>query len=376
MAAMNAPLTFIMVNFIVSCGLWHFTRSFNHVCYYTTGGGPKALPVSQIDVQLCTHVIFGFVVIDPAGNINISNVGGQQGLLEFSTLKQRGPQVKLMLSVGGGGSDNEPFKQTVRSEEKTRRFIDSAIGVLQDAQLDGLDLDWEFPDILDRRPFSAFLQKVSAAFQSGTQGSFLLSVAVPAPSTLLVGYDVPAMARNVDFVNLMTYDLHIYKWYTPTTGHNSPLFKRSGELGYFATLNMESSCQLWTSNGMPKSKLMVGIPTFGLSWILLDANFNGVGALAIGEGEGGGDALYPQICELLTSGGTRHFDDESMVPFLTKNRTWISYDDQESVSIKARWMLAQNFSGAMTFSLNADDWQGACGAGAFPLHNSILEETC
>ncbi|CAN7950975.1 unnamed protein product, partial [Ixodes pacificus] len=113
-----------------------------------------------------------------------------------------------------------------------------------------------------------------------------------------------------------------------------------------------------------------------------------------------------QVCEVLRGGGTRHFDDESMVPYATNDRTWISYDDQESVAIKvsmclltfkngsivptcspskpkfrhlsqlqARWILAQNFSGTMTFSLNSDDWQGTCGHGAFPLQKSILEAT-
>ncbi|KAM7285600.1 chitotriosidase-1-like [Ixodes scapularis] len=255
-------------------------------------------------------------------------------------------------------------------------FIESAVGVLRDARLDGLDLDWEFPSVFDRRQFATFLEEVFKAFRESPYGPFLLSVAVPAQSTLAIAYDIPTMARNVDFVNLMTYDLHIFKWYTPLTGHNSPLFSRSDELGYFATLNMQSSTELWTSMGMPKSKIMVGIPTYGLSWALLNAQSAGVGSVAVGQSkEGDGFVSYPKVCEFLRSGGTRHFDDESMVPFATNDRTWISYDDQESVAIKARWILAENFSGTMTFSLNSDDWQGTCGHGAFPLQKSILEAT-
>ncbi|XP_040073593.2 chitotriosidase-1-like [Ixodes scapularis] len=352
----------------------------------------------------------GFVLVDPAGNLNLSRVGGYQGLLAFSALGRTGlgePRAKLMLSVGGGGSDAQQFKKTVRSRDKTRRFIESAVGVLRDARLDGLDLDWEFPSVFDRRQFASFLepgrannndgiaivnkvskrydfprhdgvciQEVFKAFRESPYGPFLLSVAVPAQSTLAIAYDIPTMARNVDFVNLMTYDLHIFKWYTPLTGHNSPLFSRSDELGYFATLNMQSSTELWTSMGMPKSKIMVGIPTYGLSWALLNAQSAGVGSVAVGQSkEGDGFVSYPKVCEFLRGGGTRHFDDESMVPFATNDRTWISYDDQESVAIKARWILAENFSGTMTFSLNSDDWQGTCGHGAFPLQKSILEAT-
>ncbi|CAN7940526.1 unnamed protein product, partial [Ixodes hexagonus] len=215
------------------------------------------------------------------------------------------------------------------------RFLDSAIGVLRVAQLDGLDLDWEFPSLFDRRPFSAFLEKVFTGFRRSPHGPFLLSVAVPAQSTLAIAYDIPAMAKNVDFVNLMTYDLRVFKWYTPLTGHNSPLFSRSDELGYFATLNIQSSTELWTSLGMPRSQIMVGIPTYGLSWVLRSAQSAGVGSVAVGRGkEGDGFVSYSTVCELLRSGGTRHFDDQSMVPFATKDSAWISYDDQESVAIK------------------------------------------
>ncbi|CAN7941180.1 unnamed protein product, partial [Ixodes hexagonus] len=262
--------------------------SFSHVCYYTAGGGPGALPVSAVDVQLCTHIIMGFVAIDPAGNLNLTNVGGYQGLQEFSELRTR-PRlsgVKLMLSVGGGQHVDAQIPH---------RFLDSAVGVLRDAQLDGLDLDWEFPSLFDRKPFSAFLEKIFNAFRASSYGPFLLSVAVPAPGTLVIAYDITAIARNVDFVNLMTYDLHLYKWYTPLTGFNSPLFSRSDELGYFATLNVQSSTEMWTSLGMHKSKLMVGIPTYGRSWILLSAQSAGVGSLAVGHGkEGDGSLSYPK----------------------------------------------------------------------------------
>ncbi len=46
------------------------------------------------------------------------------------------------------------------------------------------------------------------------------------------------LTRNLDFVNLMTYDLH-GSW-DPVTGHNAPLTKREGETGEQARLNVVS----------------------------------------------------------------------------------------------------------------------------------------
>ncbi|KAK8759371.1 hypothetical protein V5799_003000 [Amblyomma americanum] len=95
----------------------------------------------------------------------------------------------------------------------------------------------------------------------------------------------------------MTYDLNTYKWYTPWVDHNSPLYARAGNPPYFNTLNVESSAELWVMLGMPKSKIMVGIPTYGLSWVLRNPEFWDVGSLAIGRHKyGGGYVNYPQHC--------------------------------------------------------------------------------
>lgn len=64
----------------------------------------------------------------------------------------------------------------------------------------------------------------------------------------------------------MGYDYHMYQSYLPFTGHNAPLAERHDEIGYFSTLNIEWATQYWLQKGMPKEKLMVGIPTYGRTW--------------------------------------------------------------------------------------------------------------
>lgn len=237
-------------------------------------------------------------------------------------------------------------------------------------------MDWEFPSILDSVNFSNFLKNVFWAFKrtSNDEMPLLLSVAVPAQRLLVAGaYDVPGMARHVDFVNLMTYDLNVFHWYTPFTAFNSPLFSRPTDIGYFATLNVKSSAEYWVSKGMPKSKVMVGIPTYGLSWRLLNPAAGGLGVLAMGRGkEGDGFVSLPQTCQMLKDGALRQFDQEAMVPHLRHRHLWLSYEDQDSVAFKAIWIASNNYGGVMTFSLNADDTKGVCGNGSFPLHRSIF----
>lgn len=59
----------------------------------------------------------------------------------------------------------------------------------------------------------------------------------------------------------------------------------------------------------------------------------------------------------------RRFDAAACSPYLSAGLEWLSYEDDESIACKARFVLANGYGGAMVFSLNADDWSGACGSG-------------
>ncbi|XP_050044831.1 chitotriosidase-1-like isoform X2 [Dermacentor andersoni] len=279
-----------------TCCLWHSARSFQQVCYLVAPvNSSDALPIASVNVRLCSHVIMGFGTVAEDGSVDLDALGGPQALASLATLRKRRPDLKLMISIGGGGGDSN-FKTMVSGADSRWRFIASAISALRAARLDGLDIDWEFPKLMDGSRFARLLKAASVEFKKDAQWPLLLSVAVPAQSLLIIGaYDVKAMARSVDFVNLMTYDLNVYNWYTPWLRHNSPLRSSATDPPYFNTLNVESSAKLWATLGMPKSKIMVGIPTYGLSWVLRDPDRWQVGSLAAGRYEyGGGFVSYPQ----------------------------------------------------------------------------------
>uniref|UniRef100_V5IDF6 Putative catalytically inactive chitinase-like lectins n=1 Tax=Ixodes ricinus TaxID=34613 RepID=V5IDF6_IXORI len=57
--------------------------------------------------------------------------------------------------------------------------------------------------------------------------------------------------------------------------------------------------------------------------------------------------------------GSVFFDKQCKVPYAFNKKLWISYDDVESLELKAKWIRSENFGGIMTFSLNCDDHRGA-----------------
>lgn len=61
-----------------------------------------------------------------------------------------------------------------------------------------------------------------------------------------------ASCRSLDFISLMAYDLH-GSWES-STGHNSPLYKRPGESGAAAELNVVSGRS--KEAGLPATALL------------------------------------------------------------------------------------------------------------------------
>ncbi|CAN7988855.1 unnamed protein product, partial [Ixodes hexagonus] len=268
------------------------------VCYLTVD---PSVPPESLDPTLCTHIICGFADVTD-GSLTPSQPGDVAYYSRLTALKRVNPALSVMLSVGGGGSEGRSFSNMVSTLEARTRFLDSAVLLLRQYGFDGLDIDWEFPGQSappeqDRSNFVQFLKEAKERFQNESsvrkQPTLSLSVAVSAAQSIIVeSYDAPGIARYVDFINLMCYDYHMYQVYMPFTGHNSPLFKRKVEAAIFSTLNTAWSAEYWVQIGVPREKIMVGVPTYGRTYTLADPERNGLDAPAVGIGPGDGSVPY------------------------------------------------------------------------------------
>lgn len=133
----------------------------------------------------------------------------------------------------------------------------------------------------------------------------------------------------------MTYDYHFYLPYYPVTDLNAPLYSDQSS-SYLSTLNVNYSANYWISKGMPREKIVIGVPTYGHSFELFNSENHGLHAPAKGFGKLGeqGFVAYSDICQFLKSGATEVFVGKSGVPYVYKDTEWISYDDVKSVALK------------------------------------------
>ncbi|CAK9822299.1 Acidic mammalian chitinase [Anthophora retusa] len=351
------------------------------VCYYSVSSDLNTLwelNPSHIDPNLCTHIIVGFASVVNCSLDLGSNLSVYKDVI---ALKKLQPELRVMISAGGSNELHLSFSEMVQNHSNRKRFIKSVLNVTKTFGFDGLDLDWEFPawlgaDEKEKINFTQLLEELRREFYH-TKETLILSISVAAPQAIVdQSYDVVEIAKYVDFVNLMSYDYHFFVWYYPITGLNAPLFPRAAESGYLSTLNINFSAQYWLSKGMPREKLIIGIPTYGHSYELDNPSNHGLLAPANGFGKLGhaGFTSYPEICEFLQNGAKTVFEEESKVPYAYKDKEWISYDDVTSVYYKATWVRANSFGGAMIFSLNVDDWNDTCKFNeSFPLTRTITK---
>src|SRR5260370_37103760 len=97
----------------------------------------------EIGAQKLTRINYAFALIQ-GGRIVNGYSNDDQNLAALVALKQENPSLAVLISVGGWlGSGN--FSDMALTKQSRSLFIDSAVEFIERHQLDGLDIDWEYP---------------------------------------------------------------------------------------------------------------------------------------------------------------------------------------------------------------------------------------
>jgi len=232
--------------------------------------------------------------------------------------------------------------------------------------LDGIDLDWEYPGLPgpgirhrdeDRPNFTLLLRTLRehldalGAKRSRRADSPYLLTAALADGEFTKFIELDRIHPYLDWIDLMTYDFH--NSLTPTTGHHAAL--RRSQTSAASERSIDRAVTQYLSAGVPARKLVVGVPFYGRAFADVKAGRKG---LDQPYGHYEGDHPWPQLVAdfIDRNGYARHWDAAAQVPYLwnAQTRVFVSYDDPQSLKLKAEFVKARGLGGMMYWEQSQD----------------------
>lgn len=324
-------------------------------------GGP--LDGSTIAAKKMTRINYAFFGLQN-GLVTSRSANDAANLATLIALKKLNPELEVVVSIGGGGEGSAGFSDMAITPEGRRRFVDSAVDVIDRYKLDGIDLDWEYPGYThstttvrpqDKQTYTLLLKELRERLdqEAARLGRHLITSSATGATTIWLEHtDMGEASKYLDTVNMMCYD-----WYNPVeknTGHDSPLYTNPADP---KAVSIDQAVKMYLAAGVPAGKIVIGVPFYGRKWMGVESTKNGlfqpIPPTAIPQDE----VAYSDIAPLVNAlGYRRYWDPISQTPYLynAQTKTFITYNDAEAELARTRYVRKRHLGGIMFWQYSHD----------------------
>ncbi|MGL5329940.1 MAG: peroxiredoxin [Peptostreptococcaceae bacterium] len=294
-------------------------------------GNPK-----NVDPNFLDAVIYAFVEINPDGTLKVLS---PKYLNQLVSLKTQKPSLKVIAAIGGWGADG--FSDAALTPSSRYKFAREVNKLMQEYNLDGIDIDWEYPGNKaagitarpeDKENFTLLLTAIRDVIGDN---KWLSVASVGEDSILNKGIEIDKIAPIIDYFNLMSYDFTAGETGERGRKHQANLYESDLALpGY--------SVDKWINNlvdaGMPISKILLGIPFYGRLGAKITKSYDELRKNYINK-----------------NGYEYRFDKEAQVPYLVKDGEFaMSYDNPVSIYLKGQYVLRNCLGGIFAWTSTYD----------------------
>jgi len=367
MKAISTPLRIFSLLIVLSISASSFaqpTKHKKHVIIGYVGGYHGLYDTTMVDPKKLTHINYAFVIIknnraylehEKTDTVNFRN------LLK---LKKINPNIKILISIGGWGGSRY-FSDAVLTDTAREGFAASAVAIVRKYNLDGVDIDWEYPDDIgagniyraeDKHNYTLMFQKLRLdldTLEKQTGRKQCLTTAVGGFGRFLKQTEMGDAAKYLDYVSLMTYDfaqdsLHIVL-------HHTNLYASKG---YKTLCSADMAVRDFMGAGVPADKLVVGVAFYGHTIAAIDSAKTILGAPTAPirmRTQGGGYTFIKD--SLVNQKGYKYYrDKDAAAPYLYNDqlKQFITFDDEWSVKNKCQYVKKNDLAGVMFWEYASD----------------------
>ena len=314
----------------------------------------------SIDANKLTHINYAFVNVQDSmawlTNIETDTINFRI----LNKLKDINPDLKILISIGGWSWSGN-FSDAVLTHSSRKKFAKTSVDIVADHDLDGVDIDWEYPNQRgdnnvyrpeDKQNYTLMFEEIRKELDKlseKTGKNYELTTAVGASYSYIENTEMDKASEYLDYVNLMTYD-----FYTSgdTAGHHSNLYPPED---YEKDASGHKTFKEFVAAGVPPEKLVMGIPFYGRSWIMKTADKHGIN-MPVAERARGGGYTFVKDSLVNQKGFIRYWDENAKAPYLFNAETnqLVVYDDEESVMLKCEYVNENNMGGVMFWQYASD----------------------
>jgi len=319
--------------------------------------------------------------------------------------KSRNKDLKVLISIGGWNFPSNFWSQMASDSTSRAHFIASCKSFAQQYGFDGIDIDWEYPKSpartdqvkitctqfdqtqdeggspMDGQNFVSLVKEMRASFGD----DLIITVASQADMVKATDEDIKGLFDYIDMFNLMSYDYTVSDIAdSPVTAPNEPLYPPPSSADVPQNDSVSSTINGYLAQGIPASKMSVGIAYYGHSWYVPNAgsDFCKFGLKATNQGQccgpfastmGAKYGKYSELCgtymysEIQAAGFQTCFNNDTMSNIgyavspkdgYTEAGVWISYQGPDTVSAIIDFAKSKNLGGAFAFDISMDSMSG------------------
>jgi chitinase len=220
---------------------------------------------------------------------------------------------------------------------------------------DGLDIDWEWnaSDVTPElsQAFTQFIKELKRllVLREQSQGKeSLLTVALQVTPKIYKGLELSQLTQHIDWFHVMAYDF--FGPNNTNIGFNAPV------CGQASVYSVDGALQRIMEQGVSPQKMVLGLPLYGY----LYENTDGYNALISKQDKTKAISYHLIKSKYLDNPSYKKtWNEFELIPSLYSkdDRTFISYDGQESLVKKVEFAKDKRMQGVVLWRLSGDDAQ-------------------